>query len=75
MAVDGHGYLFVATLLGIQVCDEQGRVAAILNRPDQADSSLGPITGIAFGGADRQYLYAVVGNKVFRRHLVRRPGS
>ena len=75
MAVDSQGLLFVATLLGIQVCDEQGRVAAILNRPEQADPSLGPISGVAFGGTDHQYLYAVIGNHVFRRHLVRRGGS
>ncbi|MGD0223425.1 MAG: SMP-30/gluconolactonase/LRE family protein [Terriglobia bacterium] len=74
VAVDGQGLLFVATVLGIQVCDEQGRVAAIINRPEQADPSLGPISKVAFGGTDHQYLYAVVGNKVFRRHLVRRSG-
>jgi hypothetical protein len=26
------------------------------------------------GGPDHQYLYVMVGNKVFRRHLVRRVG-
>ena len=53
---------------------QQGRVVAILNRPEQADPSLGPISGVAFGGPDHQYLYAVVGNEVFRRHLVRKSG-
>ena len=66
MAVDSKGLLYVATLLGIQICDPQGRVVAILNRPDQADPSLGPVSGVAFGGPDHQYLYVVVGNKVFR---------
>jgi enterochelin esterase-like enzyme/sugar lactone lactonase YvrE len=75
MAVDSKGLLYVATLLGIQICDQQGKVNAILNRPEQADPSLGPISGIAFGGADHQYLYAVIGNKVFRRHLARKGGS
>lgn len=70
MATDRQGLLFVATLLGTQVCDAQGRVVAILNRPEQADPSLGPIAGVAFGGADHQYLYAVVGNEVYRRHLL-----
>jgi enterochelin esterase-like enzyme/sugar lactone lactonase YvrE len=73
IAMDGQGLLYVATLLGIQVCDQQGRVVAILNRPEQADPSLGPVTGVAFGGPDHEYLYAVVGNDVFRRHLVRKP--
>jgi len=72
MAVDSKGLLYVATLLGVQICDQQGRVVAILNRPEQADATLGPVSGLAIGGANFDYLYAVVGNKVFRRHLVRR---
>jgi enterochelin esterase-like enzyme len=75
MAVDGNGLLYVATLLGIQICDQQGRVVAILNTPENADSNPVPISRIAFGGADHQYLYAVIGNRVYRRHLVRRGGS
>jgi enterochelin esterase-like enzyme/sugar lactone lactonase YvrE len=73
MAADSKGLLYVATLLGIQVCDQQGRVVAVLNRPEQADPSLGPVSGVAFGGPDHEYLYVVVGNEVFRRHLVRKP--
>jgi len=75
MVMDRKGLLYVATLMGIQIDDQQGRVVAILSRPEQADPSLGPVSGIALGGPDHQYLYAVVGNKVFRRHLVRRGGS
>jgi enterochelin esterase-like enzyme/sugar lactone lactonase YvrE len=75
MAVDSKGLLYVATLMGIQICDQQGKVNAILTRPEQADPSLGPISGVAFGGVDHQYLYAVIGNKVFRKHLVRKGGS
>jgi gluconolactonase len=73
MAVDSKGLLYVATLLGVQVCDAQGRVIAIFNRPEQADPSEGPISGVAFGGADHHYLYAVVGNEIYRRHLVPKP--
>jgi enterochelin esterase-like enzyme/sugar lactone lactonase YvrE len=74
MAMDSKGLLYVATLLGIQICDPQGRVVGILNRPEQADPSLGPVSGVTFGGPDHQYLYVVVGNDVFRRHLVRKVG-
>jgi enterochelin esterase-like enzyme/DNA-binding beta-propeller fold protein YncE len=74
MAVDGQGFLYVATELGVQVCDAEGRVVAILNRPEQAEPSLGPVSGVTFGGPDHQYLYAVAGNKVFRRRLVHRGG-
>jgi enterochelin esterase-like enzyme len=73
MAVDSKGLLYVATLLGIQICDAQGRVVGILNRPEQADPSSGPVSGVAFGGPDHQYLYAIIGNQIFRRHLVRKP--
>ncbi len=75
MVMDSQGLLYVATLLGIQVCDQQGRVVAILNWPEQAEPYMGPVTGVAFGGPDHQYLYATVGNKVFRKHLVRKGGS
>ena len=75
IAADSQGLVFVATSLGIQVCDEQGRVTAILNPPEQIDPSLGPLSELAFGGRDHEYLYAVVGNKVYRRHLVRRGSS
>ena len=75
MTTDSKGLLYVATLLGIQVCDAQGRVVAILNRPEQADPSSGPVAGVAFGGPNHEYLYAVVENKVFRRHLVRKPAQ
>ncbi len=73
MAVDSKGLLYVATLLGIQVCDSEGRVVAIINRPEQAGPELGPISGVAFGGPDYQYIYVVIGNNVFRRHLVQKP--
>jgi len=73
MAVDSKGFLYVATLLGIQVCDSEGRVVAILNRPEEAQSWIGPIAGVAFGGPDHQYLYVVVGDEVFRKHLVQKP--
>jgi len=33
MAFDTEGYLYVATNLGVQVCDQAGRVNAILNPP------------------------------------------
>ena len=74
MATDTHGLLYVATLLGIQICDHEGRVVVIVDGPDQAEPSQGPISSIAFGGNEHQDLYAVAGNKVFRKHLVARAG-
>jgi sugar lactone lactonase YvrE len=33
LAVDAHGNLYVATRMGVQVCDQNGRVRAILPLP------------------------------------------
>jgi sugar lactone lactonase YvrE/enterochelin esterase-like enzyme len=72
MTVDSLGFLYVATNLGIQVCDEQGRVQLIINLP----ASLSP-AGIVFGGPDFQDLYIVSsyiasGGKIFKRHFLRK---
>jgi sugar lactone lactonase YvrE/enterochelin esterase-like enzyme len=69
MTVDAEGYLYVATRIGIQVCDQPGRVTAIINKPQS-----GPISNVVFAGADMQMLYVTAGDKVFRRHL-RRKGT
>lgn len=50
MAVDSKGLLYVATLLGIQLCDQQGRVVAILDVPEQHDPAQDPVSGIVLGG-------------------------
>jgi len=67
MTVDSQGYLYVATRLGIQVCDQPGRVLAIINSPDP-----GPLLGVTFGGPDLQDLYVVAGDKLYKRHLLRK---
>jgi gluconolactonase len=66
MAVDSEGFLYVATRLGVQVCDQPGRVVAIIRQPQ--DSIL---TNVVFGGPDLDTLYATAGDKVFRRVLRR----
>lgn len=73
MALDTQGYLYVTTNLGIQVCDQPGRVVAIINPP--AD---GPLLGVTFGGKDFDYLYVDQGDKLYRRHMLRKgipPGT
>jgi gluconolactonase len=67
MTVDTEGYLYVATRLGIQVCDPPGRVVAIIRKPQ--DSIL---TNVVFGGPELDTLYATAGDKVFRRRVRRR---
>ena len=45
MCFDENGNLYVATAMGVQVCDQNGRVRAILPLPDSA-----PIRSLAFVG-------------------------
>ncbi len=67
MTVDTEGYLYVATKLGIQVCDQPGRVVAIIRKPGTADPS-----NVVFGGPNLDMLYVTAGDKVYRRHLRRK---
>lgn len=60
--VDSIGQVYFATALGIQLCEQNGRAAAILSKPE-----LGSVTGIAFGGKDLNWIYATEGGKMFRR--------
>ena len=64
MSVDRDGRLYVATRLGVQVCDQAGRVNVILPvRQGQGVSSL------LWGGANLDTLYAQVGESWFSRRM------
>jgi gluconolactonase len=67
MTLDREGYLYVATKLGIQVCDQPGRVVGIISYPQAGDAS-----NLVFGGPDLQTLYLTDGDKVYRRKLRRK---
>ena len=60
---DRSGWLYVATGLGIQVCDQPGRVNAILPLPK------GRVTDLCFGGEHFDTLFATCGDTVFKRRL------
>ncbi len=62
VTVDSIGQAYFATALGIQLCEQNGRCAAILSKPER-----GTLSAITFGGTDLGWLYAVEGNKLFRR--------
>jgi sugar lactone lactonase YvrE/enterochelin esterase-like enzyme len=66
MTVDTQGFLYVSTKLGVQICDQPGRVELILNKPSD-----GWLASIAFGGPGMQWLYVTNKDKVFRRHMIR----
>jgi sugar lactone lactonase YvrE/enterochelin esterase-like enzyme len=63
MRVDRDGRLYVATRMGIQVCDQPGRVNAIIPTPN------GRIANLCFGGPDFDILYATCGDRVYRRRV------
>lgn len=63
MEVDKDGRLYVATSMGIQVCDQAGRVNCIIPTPN------GKAADLAFGGTDFDTLYITCGDKVYRRKV------
>ncbi|WP_435010725.1 SMP-30/gluconolactonase/LRE family protein [Tundrisphaera lichenicola] len=60
---DRDGRLYVATRMGVQVCDQAGRVNVILPTPN------GKASNLCFGGKDFDILYVTAGDKVFRRKM------
>ncbi len=63
LKVDRDGRVYVATALGVQICDQAGRVNAIIPTPN------GRITNLCFGGVNSDILYATCVDKVYKRRL------
>jgi gluconolactonase len=63
MCCDRAGWLYVATALGVQVCDQAGRVNAILPVPT------GRVTDLGFGGEHFDVLYAACSGTLYSRRL------
>ena len=55
--------LYVTTRMGIQVCDQTGRVNCIIPTPN------GRIANLCFGGPNFDILYATCGDRVYRRKV------
>jgi sugar lactone lactonase YvrE len=64
MAVDTVGRVYVATYLGVQVIDTQGRVSGVISKPQAAF-----LANIDFGGPEMDTLYATSTDKVYKRKL------
>jgi gluconolactonase len=64
MTIDTLGRPYVATRLGIQYCDQAGRVNGILPAPIP-----GWVANVAFGGADKRDLFVTVAGRVYKRHM------
>jgi enterochelin esterase-like enzyme len=60
LCVDTNGWLYVATALGIQVCDHAGRVNFIIPTPQQPHD-------VCFGGKDLGELFIACGDKIYKR--------
>lgn len=62
MTVDTQGRLYVTTEMGVQVCDQAGRVNGIIAKPQHAS-----LSNVAFGGPNLDELYVICGNKIYQR--------
>lgn len=60
---DKAGRIYVATRLGLQVCDQLGRVNCIIPTPN------GKISNLTFGGEKFNILYATCGDRVYARKV------
>ena len=63
LRTDRDGRLYVATRIGLQVCDQAGRVNCIIPTPN------GKCANLTFGGPDFDVIYAACGDKVFKRKV------
>jgi sugar lactone lactonase YvrE/enterochelin esterase-like enzyme len=61
MRCDREGRLYVATRMGIQVCDQAGRVECIIPTPN------GKVANLTFGGPKFDTIYAACGDKIYKR--------
>ena len=63
LRADRDGRLYVATPMGVQVCDQAGRVQCIIPTPN------GQLSNISFGGELFDTLFATCNDKVYKRKL------
>jgi len=63
MRADVAGRLYVATRMGVQVCDQPGRVNAIIPTPNGKSSNL------CLGGPNFDTLFVTAGEKVYKRKI------
>jgi sugar lactone lactonase YvrE len=55
--------LYVATRLGLQVCDQAGRVNCIIPTPN------GKVSNLCFGGENFDTIFATCGDRVYQRKV------
>ena len=62
MTVDALGRLYVTTEMGLQICDQAGRVNGIILKPQNKW-----LSNAVFGGPDLDTLFVTCGDKVYKR--------
>jgi sugar lactone lactonase YvrE/enterochelin esterase-like enzyme len=63
LCVDRDSRVYVATRMGVQVCEPTGQTFCIIPTPN------GKVSGLCFAGPERDTLFATCGDKVFQRKL------
>lgn len=63
LRVDRDGRLYCATRLGLQICDQAGRVNCIIPTPN------GKLANLCFGGPEFDTIYACCGDRVYARKV------
>ncbi|HTN73662.1 MAG TPA: SMP-30/gluconolactonase/LRE family protein [Pirellulaceae bacterium] len=63
MRADRDGRLYVATRMGLQICDQAGRVNCIVPSPN------GKISNLCFGGENFDTIFATCGDRVYKRKV------
>ncbi|RPI83220.1 MAG: SMP-30/gluconolactonase/LRE family protein, partial [Planctomycetaceae bacterium] len=63
LRVDRDGRLYCATRMGLQVCDQAGRVNCIIPTPN------GKLANLCFGGPNFDTIFACCGDKVYSRKV------
>ena len=70
MEVDSDGRLYVVTRMGLQVCDQAGRVNCIIPTPN------GKLSNIVFGGPEFDTIYVSAGEtKIYKRKVKAKAAS
>jgi sugar lactone lactonase YvrE/enterochelin esterase-like enzyme len=63
MRTDHDGRLYVTTRMGIQICDQAGKVSCIIPTPN------GRASNLCFGGAELDTLYVTSGDRIYSRKV------
>lgn len=61
--VDREGRVYIATRMGLQVCDQPGRVNCIIPTPN------GRVSNLCFGGPQFDTLYVTCGDRLYKRRV------